>query len=127
MKEISTAVALSLAAEGIAVEGATDFGSTFEAMTYLLGWDVFTHELAEQAPWIECAANIYAANPVLAKYGRELRADPTRHAECLKACLAELGPTVDLPEGNGRRTEHPLESIARIAPGNPVIGVEVTP
>lgn len=123
MKEISTAVALSLASEGITVEGALSFDPTFEALTYILGWDVFTHELAEKSPWIEAAANIHAANPTLAQYGRELRADPKKHAEILADCLKELGLTVMLPKGNGRRTESPLASIARIAPGKPVVAV----
>jgi len=133
-REFPTAVALA-AASGCGIAGMT-FHDVHDCLTHVLGWDVFTHELAEPGVWRNAHYRIIAVLPTIENAAYEVkraaesidRNDPATVASFGKvaaAALAKMPPTVWLPKGDGRRTESPLDSAARIAPNTPVITVTV--
>lgn len=123
MKELRTSLALSLASCGIGL--GDSFSDFHEAITFILGHDVFTHELAEMRPWQEAARIIAMQSVALGRYGDRLRDNPSQWAEILAECRAEMGDTVLLRSGGLDRTEHPVESLQRIAPDKPIVVLEI--
>lgn len=127
---IPTREAVGFASCGVSTGG--KFSDTHEAITKVLGWDVFTHELADRSVWERAEMIVRNGVPGIGKYGDDLRAicddkstsndEKGKRANAVVAlALSEFGPTVTLECGCDERTEHPLDSIARIAPGKPVI------
>lgn len=122
--KIQTHNLLSIAAVGISTGGT--FSDIHEALTHILGWDVFTHELADKAIWDRAATLVRKAHPAIVPFADRIR-DATGDADAVaritRATVMALGLSLDMPKGSDDRTEHPLESLQRIAPDKPVIVV----
>lgn len=124
---MNTSTALCLASGGVAIGKALQFGEVHGAITHVLGWDVFTHELADKQVWITASELVRAACPAIIPFADRLRDAKGNGEVCQLVCdeaEAALGKTVEIPKGTGERRESPLESLERIAPGKPVIVVE---
>ena len=124
---VSTSTALTLASGGI--QFASTFDQIHEAITHVLGWDVFTHELAESGPWEEAARLVLAQLPLLEPMASLAREASDSGAGLdfdviLKSAVEDVGDTVSLSKGTGKRAEHPIASMKRIAPDKPIIVLE---
>lgn len=123
-------VLLTLASEGIQTD--CTFGQLHEAITFVLGREVWTHELAEKQPWQRAASLILRQHPELGKYAAAIRPETRRTNESpeivcrleLHKAKAELGDELVIRRGEDTRTESPLASLRRVAPGKPVIVVD---
>jgi len=123
MKEFDTLIVGS-ASSGVALKQGMSYGDMGEITEWVLGHPVWTHELADKALWTRMSEAIRAHLPDM----------PAPHEDgegpdwqAVGAALIErYGETVSLPRGQQERTEGPMESIQRIFPGKPVIGVVVT-
>ena len=49
------------------------FDEMHECITHVLGWDVFTHELADKGVWARANKLVLAAQPSLVPYDKRLR------------------------------------------------------
>lgn len=123
LQEFLLPVVLSVAT-GRGVDGA-EFPDVHGCITHVLGWDVFTHELAQKSLWDAARAAICRAVPALTT---ALESEPVDNAEFVMwtAPLLETLPAIlTLPRGDGRRTEDPMASLSRLAPNATVIPVIV--
>lgn len=82
-----------------------EFGQMHEALEWLVGHPVWTHELGSYLT--EASRVAIEQHPGL----------PTKQPsdwEAMSAALLEqFGPTVEITKGTGQRTEHPIESAER--------------
>ena len=125
-RALDTGVVLTIASGGVACGDGRRLGPVHDAITHILGWDVFTHELAYRPTWDRASELILASVPALTPFAEQLRAATGSESgaqAALDAAVAVVGPTVELPKGGDGRTEHPLESMERIAPGNHIVVV----
>ena len=107
--KISTRLALTFASGGIS-SGVETFNEMHKAITHVLGWDVFTHELAAASVWQQAKENVHAVSEPLKRFGEELRDNrplwgiaevEAKIDELFARCIAEVGEFVDIPKGSG--------------------------
>lgn len=101
------------------------FGDLHEAAEFIAGHSIWTHEFADKGLWNQLKQSVFAQCPELKKLAVK-KMEPENVPVFVEDLRTAFGPAVALTEGNAERTEHPLESLERIAPGKPVIAV-VTP
>lgn len=129
-REFATEVALSLAT----CASFCDFAQIHEAVEYVLGHPVWTHEFDNKVWWAAADA-VIAAEPRLERVRTliagirataELCPDPEAFWKAFVAeAVLQLGPTVRLVRGTAQRTETPVESLKRIAPNAQPIIIKV--
>lgn len=109
------------------------FGDSFdevhEAAEFVLGHPIWTHEFAERNLWDRLADACLRQYPTLPRRG-----DPSMDgiegdgwSEYIHDQEKVFGTSLTLESMGGEREESPFESLARIAPGKPVIAVVCTP
>lgn len=121
-KEFDTLIVGS-ASSGYMLKNRASIGALQAVAEWALGHPVWTHELADKALWLRMSEAIRTHLPDMpAPLGDDEKPD----WQALGASLIErYGETVSLPRGSQERTEGPIESLQRLAPGKPVIGVVV--
>lgn len=129
-KEFPTGVVLSITTG----RSLCEFTHWLKAATWILGWDVFTHELADQAVWDTMRERVFAQHPALADCEPWAAPDTTLRTpqEIQQFCdayierqVARYGATLAIEQGNASRTESPLASARRLMPDKPILVVEV--
>ena len=121
MKEFDTLIIGSLTC-GCTLRGGP-FGDLHEAAEWVMGHSIWTHEFADKALWLRMSDAIRAHLPDMpAPYEDGEKPDWKAVGAAL---IDRYGETVSLPRGQQERTEGPMESLQRLAPGKPVIGVVV--
>ena len=106
------------------------FDEMHECITHVLGWNIFTHELADKGVWARANELVLAAQPSLVPYAKRLRLvapDEPTISMILTEAVANLGTELWLPAGNDKRSESPVDSMQRIAPGKPIVKVVIPP
>lgn len=87
-----------------------DFGKVHEAIEWIVGHPVWTHELPRKAG--ACSAAITALYPDM----------PTEHPSDLEACITELrtryGEALPIARGSQNRTESPVASLVGMLGGS---------
>ena len=103
-----------------------EFSEIHEAITHILGWDVFTHELAEKEVWEEARESALRSCPGIEVFATRAEATSSLIAisEIVQEAERVLGLSLEVEEGMGVRREHPLASLTRIAPDKPIIVIE---
>lgn len=97
-------------------------GDIHECAEFIAGHSIWMHEFAERALFDRLRNLAVAQLPFLQHICLD-RLDPEAVPSVVASLQREHGLTVTLTEGDGKRTEHPLESLERIAPGKEVIVV----
>lgn len=108
---------------GVGCPGTT-YGDIQSCLSHVLGWDLFTHELAIRDHWERAAALIVAARPELAPFGIRMgqAMGDSAAVEAVAIEAAAVFPaSIDLPRGTDARTEGPIASLRRVAPDVPAI------
>jgi len=119
-REFPMRVILTLVTERIFSE----FVETFEALTYVMGHLVYTHELQDRAVWEEVQEDVLIQHPAL----RDLDASDVTPDNCdayLRDAIENYGKSLVLKKGSKERKETPEESFRRIHPD--AIGLIVKP
>lgn len=118
-KECSTATALMLATG----KALGDFAEFHEMAEWVAGHSIWTHEFADSQLWKRLRSEVIAQHPTLGEANADTLTGETA-ATWLEAELTRIGsPVLAFTKGSGRRTEHPIESMQRLAPGKPIIAV----
>ena len=109
----------------------TSFNKMHELAEHVAGHPIWTHEFAEEALWRRLREQVFKQHPVL----REALVivceskDPATIDLIIRDYLEEneekFGNTFEFERGDGERTESPIESMQRIAPDKPILGVVV--
>ena len=114
----------------LSVLSATAFGDTFgaihEAVEFVVGHPIWTHELADRRIWKIAQEAIIAQWPPASRWLQKCEGvvgSPDGAKRLLAQCIAEVGGQVSLTRGNCQRSESPLESAARLLPNKPIIAV----
>lgn len=115
-------LAVASAATGIALSDKLNYAVMAEISSFVLGFALYTHELADKTIAARVHRAIFDQLPDLPNLD-EARLDWKAAAQ---KALAAYGDTVKLQPGSGVREEHPAESLARLT-GRPddIIVVEV--
>lgn len=101
------------------------FGDVHECAEHVMGHSIWTHEFASQPLWDEMRRRVLAAHPQPAGIDEaDIPDSPGNAPERLARVVARFGATIDLPRGETRRDRSPLETLAEVAPGKPVVVVE---
>jgi hypothetical protein len=98
------------------------FGDLHEAAEFVAGHPIWTHEFADKPFWERLRTTVFAQCPELEKLTVKEMA-PEDVPVFVQDLRTAFGPTVTLFSLSDERTESPLDSLQRIAPGNPVITV----
>lgn len=111
------------------------FDKIHELAEHVIGHPLWTHEFAEKTLWNRCRAALVAQHPDLADMPAfdEAACHRTKDAGDITTYLneyvanlrARYGDTLQIQKGEAQRTESPMESMQRIAPDKPVIGIVV--
>jgi hypothetical protein len=113
----------------------TGFDAQHRLTEHVLGHPVWTHEFAEEALWQRVRDALLAQHPELSSlppYDRE-KAKRAKAADnvmtyvhaYVRAATVACGETMTFFKGIAERTENPFESLRRIAPDKPILGVVV--
>jgi hypothetical protein len=122
-KEFSTGAILSLTT-GVLLGKV--LGEMHEAAEFVAGHSIWTHEFAEKELWDKLKQRVFEQHPQLSEETGE-GVNEANWQEYRDQCVQKYGPTLRLVRGASQRGEHPLESLARIAPDKPVIILEKKP
>jgi hypothetical protein len=97
---------------------------------HVAGGPVWTHEMAERALWDRLSARVFAQHPAVRDAAPwNAPTDKSQVDAYVKAYVAgevaRLGvEELDVAQGEDMRTEHPVESLRRLAPDKPIVVVE---
>ena len=122
MKEFDTLIVGS-ASCGIGLKQGMSYSDMGAVAEWVLGHSVWTHELADNALWHRMTEAIRAHLPDMPGHFEDGEKPDWKAIGA--ALIKRYGETVSLPRGQQERTEGPMESLQRLAPGKPVIGVVV--
>lgn len=113
----------------------TGFSAQHRLAEHVLGHPVWTHEFAEGAIWERLRDALLLQHPELSSlppYDRMKAKEAKRSGSVMtyvhayvKAAVVACGETMTFTKGAAERTENPFESLRRIAPDKPIIGVVV--
>lgn len=113
----------------------TGFSAQHRLTEHVLGHPVWTHEFAEKAIWERVKNALLAQHPELsslppydrekAKSAKEAGSVMTYVRSYVESAIKTCGETMTFTKGTAERTENPFESLRRIAPDKPIIGVVV--
>lgn len=117
-KTFST-LAVASAATGIGLADGMNYSTMAEISSHVLGFDIWTHELADRAMNNRVRDRLLTLFPGLPT-GDEARAD--WRAAAAKA-VAAYGDTLTIPAGADERSESPIESLARMVGDKPIVAV----
>lgn len=118
-KEFPVPVLLSITSGGVLI---CEFDAVRECADYVMGYELYTHELAHRPLLATMRARILAQHPDLG--GADLGGvNKANWEEARDALIAQYGPTRTLTSGTTERTKHPLETLHEVAPGKPVVVV----
>ena len=108
------------------------FSDIHECVEHVAGHSVWTHELADDLLLAYVRERIYEQHPglrgvVRPEVDKSLRGEAFLAAvrPWLGAMADQHGTDIALIKGTGERTESPLQSLERMAPGKSVIVVDV--
>lgn len=101
-----------------------NFRDMHEAAELVLGHPIWTHEFADQGLHDKIKQQVLAQHPDLADVTGE-DVTPDNYTAWMEQANRNYGHERTLVGGRGERAESPIESLQRIAPGKPVIGVVV--
>lgn len=129
------AVAGIITGRVLSKEKGEDFAAQHELSEVLIGHPLWTHEFAEQALWEQLRQAALSQHPELENLPAfdEVACERAKSngdvfdylgpfvEQCRRAC----GETLAFKRGSNVRTEHPIETFHRLAPGKPLIVMEM--
>lgn len=105
------------------------FAEMHELAEHVAGHPIWTHEFAERALWERLRELVFEQHPRL-REALEIvcdSKDPATIDLIIRDYLDEneekFGATFEFEQGSGERSESPIESMQRVAPGKPIIVV----
>lgn len=99
------------------------FDDVHGAVTHILGHDIWTHELADGSIWTRAQALLFAQHPDLQIEVPDT-IDEARAMQTVADTKTALGTDrLEVAKGVDTRTESPVESLQRVAPGKPIVVV----
>ncbi len=90
---------------------------------WIMGHPVWTHEFADNGLWEKLQAKVHRQHPDLAQADVS-GMDETNCQEFIDRFEKRYGKRRSLLKGSNKRTEHPIDSLKRLAPGKPIIAIE---
>lgn len=113
-KTFSTAAVLTL------IEGALycDFGEVHELAEFVAGHSIWTHEFADKALIARIKEAIFSQHPALREFSKHIG---ETWQQALARAEERWGKEIEIVKGDAERTENPLESLERIAPGKSAV------
>ena len=113
----------------------TGFSAQHRLAEHVLGHPVWTHEFVEEAFWERVRGALLAQHPELASlppYNRQKAKEAKRSGSVMtyvhayvRSAIVACGETMTFTKGTAERTETPFESLQRIAPDKPILGIVV--
>jgi hypothetical protein len=92
------------------------FNDVHEAFEFVLGYPIWTHELALEEFWNRVRYVVLTQHPDLAMVKCKKRLTPEEANEFVSYWQKSLGQEIELTRGNELRTAGPLENLRKIAP-----------
>lgn len=117
-KKFSTAAILSVTTGRLLCK----FEQMHELSEWLLGHPIWTHEFADEQLHARLKKAVFDQYPTIAT---TVWIDGSDWKKWLAKQVKHLGASFTILKGKAERSEHPLESLERLAPGKPVIAIEV--
>lgn len=110
----------------------TDFHKLHELAEHIAGHPIWTHEFADKKLCDRLRERVFEQYPALRdalmipiQEGVDPAVIRLRIHEYLKENQEKFGAEFEFEQGGETRTENPIESLQRIAPGKPVLAVVV--
>lgn len=123
VRDFPTDVVLTLATGDLVAGGG--FDPVHEAAEFVLGHPIWMHEFAERELWQRLADCVASQHPDFKDVDTSGLSKETWR-EWVAAQIGRVGATVTLRRGNAKRTESPIESAQRLAPGRPIIVLDAS-
>jgi hypothetical protein len=101
----------------------SNFRDIHECAEWVVGHPIWTHEFAEKSLSDRLRKAIYAQHPQLETIDIK-GMKPQEVEDAVEKLRLLFGPTLTLTKGSSERTESPIESLSRVAPGKHAIVVE---
>jgi hypothetical protein len=101
------------------------FGEIHELAEHVAGHSIWTHEFADKRVWSELSEKLFAQHPRLRDAEQFAKPEPgalgNYLAEYVARAVATFGASLEIEGGTEARTESPLQSLERLAPGKPAV------
>lgn len=98
------------------------FGDVHELAEHLAGHPIWTHEFADKAMWTKLCDLLFAQHPDLREtLTPSVKITRDNWEQQRDLLVAKYGTERMITKGSSERTESPIESMQRIAPGKPVV------
>lgn len=120
LKTYPTEVVMSLTTGSLLCDS---FGDMHELAEHVYGGPIWTHEFASEKIWKTLQERVFAQHQQLRDFDvKDVKDKNTAEIAAARA-IAQFGVSMEIAAGEDARTEGPLETLQKIAPGKPVIVV----
>jgi hypothetical protein len=102
------------------------FSDMHELAEWIAGHPIWTHEFADKLRWNSLKDAVLSQHPDLSSADAS-KVGASNWQEFVASSIAKYGDSRVITKGGQQRTETPLQSLERIAPGKPVVVVKSKP